>query len=182
MRVAVICEFTGEVRQAFATRGHDATSYDFLPSEKLGKHIQGDVQRFQWEYWKQYDLIICFPPCTDLAVSGARWFKGKEMAQEIALDFVLWCMELPAEKICIENPVGIISTRLYKPDQIIQPWQFGHAESKRTCLWLKNLPLLIPTRYVGNPSSSIYTKWGSKDRSRTFPGIAAAMAAQWGHT
>jgi site-specific DNA-cytosine methylase len=148
MKVAVICEFSGTVRDAFTKAGHDAISFDLLPSETQGEHYQGDVQKLPRDYWKQFDLAICHPPCTHLAVSGARWFKDKKQEQEEALQFVQWLMDLPIEKIAIENPVSVISSRIRKADQYIQPWQFGHGETKKTGLWLKNLPLLTPTNVV----------------------------------
>lgn len=184
MRVAVICEFSGIVRDAFIAQGHDAISFDLLPTERPGLHLQGDITKIPEYYWKQYDLIICHPPCTHLAVSGARWFKDKKQEQADALSFVAYLMGLPVEKICIENPISIISSRIRKPDQIIQPWQFGHGETKATCLWLKNLPLLIPTNIVDGRDDRVHkmppgpNRW--KERSRTFQGIADAMAAQWG--
>ena len=129
-------------------------------------------------------MAICHPPCTHLAVSGARWFKYKQKEQEEALEFVRWLMELPIKRIAIENPISIISTRIRKPDQIIQPWQFGHGETKATCLWLKNLPKLVPTNIVDGRDAKVHrmppseNRW--KDRSRTYIGIAEAMAKQWG--
>lgn len=184
MKVAVICEFSGIVRDAFTRMGHDATSFDLLPSETEGKHVIGDVRQFESDYWKQFDLAICHPPCTHLAVSGARWFKYKQKEQEEALAFVRWLMELPIHRIAIENPISIISTRIRKPDQIIQPWQFGHGETKATCLWLKNLPKLKPTHIVEGREARVHrmppgeNRW--KERSRTYKGIAEAMAQQWG--
>lgn len=184
MKVAVICEFSGIVRDAFTELGHDAMSFDLLESETPGKHIQGDVKKLSMDYWKQFDLAICHPPCTHLAVSGARWFKYKQKEQQEALDFVRWLMDLPIERIAIENPISVISSQIRKPDQIIQPWQFGHGETKATCLWLKNLPLLEPTNIVDGREARIHKmapgpdRW--KERSRTFKGIAEAMAEQWG--
>ena len=128
--------------------------------------------------------MIAHPPCTHLAVSGARWFKDKQVEQKLALEFVEWLMELPIPRICIENPVSIISSRIRKPDQIVQPWQFGHGETKATCLWLQNLPKLVPTNIVGGREAKIHCmppgpdRW--KERSRTYEGIAQAMAEQWG--
>lgn len=183
MKVAVICEFSGTVRDAFTELGHDALSFDLLKSETPGKHIQGDVKKLDMDYWKQFDLAICHPPCTHLAISGARWFKYKQEEQQEALEFVRWLMDLPIERIAIENPISIISSQIRKPDQIIQPWQFGHGETKATCLWLKNLPLLEPTNIVDGRESRIHKmapgpdRW--KERSRTFKGIAEAMAEQW---
>lgn len=184
MRVAIICEFSGTVRDAFTKLGHDATSFDMLPSETPGKHIQGDVRSLPLDYWKQFDLAICHPPCTHLAVSGARWFKDKLVEQAEALDFVRWLMELPIPQIAIENPISIISSRIRKPEQIIQPWQFGHGEVKATCLWLKNLPKLEHTNIVDGREAKVHKmapspdRW--KERSRTYKGVAAAMAEQWG--
>ncbi|WP_268623916.1 hypothetical protein [Paenibacillus alvei] len=184
MKVAVICEFSGTVRDAFSKMGHDATSFDLLVSETDGKHVVGDVMEKSLDYWKQFDLAICHPPCTHLAVSGARWFKDKLTEQAEALDFVRWLMSLPVERIAIENPISVISSRIRKPDQIIQPWQFGHGETKATCLWLKNLPKLEPTNIVDGREARIHrmppgeNRW--KERSRTYKGIAEAMATQWG--
>lgn len=184
MKVAVICEFSGTVRDAFTRLGHDATSFDLLPSETQGKHVQGDIRELPMEYWKQFDLAICHPPCTHLAVSGARWFKYKQKEQEEALEFVRYLMNLPIPRIAIENPISIISSRIRKPDQIIQPWQFGHGETKATCLWLKNLPPLQPTNIVDGREARVHRmapgpdRW--KERSRTYQGIAQAMAEQWG--
>lgn len=184
MKIAVICEFSGTVRDAFTKLGHDATSFDLLPSETEGKHIQGNIKDLPLEYWEQFDLAICHPPCTHLAVSGARWFKDKKNEQAEALDFVRFLMDLPIPKIAIENPISIISSKIRKPDQIIQPWQFGHGETKSTCLWLKNLPQLQPTDIVDGREARIHKmapspdRW--KERSRTYKGVAEAMATQWG--
>jgi len=184
MKVAVLCEFSGIVRDAFTACGHDATSYDLLESEAPGQHIQGDVVALGADHFAQYDLLICHPPCTHLAVSGARWFNNKQQEQADALDFVRWLMALPCDKIAIENPVSIISSQIRKPDQIIQPWQFGHGETKATCLWLKGLPALTPTNIVDGRSDRIHqmppspNRW--RERSRTYSGIADAMARQWG--
>ena len=179
MRVLIACEFSGIVRQAF--RGHDAWSCDLLPSERVGQHIQGDVLDVIDDDW---DLMIAFPPCTYLASSGARWWAEKCVEQEAALDFVRALLDAPIPMIALENPIGIISTRIRKPGQIIQPWQFGHGETKATCLWLKNLPLLRPTNIVGGRIPRVHfeppspDRW--KNRSRTYTGVAEAMAAQWG--
>jgi len=181
VKVLVACEFSGIVRESFAKRGHDAWSCDLLDTEIPGKHIKGDVLEIMNDGW---DLMIAHPPCTHLAVSGARWFKDKQNEQQEALEFVSLLMNAPIEKIAIENPIGIISTRIRKPDQIIQPWQFGHGETKATCLWLKNLPKLQPTNIVEERNHSVWRtppgpdRW--KIRSRTFQGIADAMADQWG--
>jgi site-specific DNA-cytosine methylase len=181
VRVLVACEFSGVVRDAFAARGHDALSCDLLPSETLGNHYQGDVRDV---LGLGFDLLVAHPPCTYLAVSGARWFKDRRDLQEGALWFVRELMVAPISRICIENPISIISSRIRKPDQIIQPWMFGHGEVKATCLWLKNLPKLVPTNIVEGRHARVHRmppgpdRW--KDRSRTLQGIAAAMADQWG--
>lgn len=181
MRVLVACEFSGIVRKAFRARGHDAVSCDLMDSETHGPHYCGDVMDIINDGW---DLMIAHPPCTHLAVSGARWFKDKKTEQDSALEFVRKLMDARIERICIENPISIISSRIRKPDQIIQPWQFGHGETKATCLWLKCLPRLIPTKIVDGRENRIHRmppgaeRW--KERSRTFPGIALAMAKQWG--
>lgn len=181
MKVLVACEFSGVVRDAFSARGHDALSCDLLPSETSGNHYQGDVLDIIGEGW---DLMIAHPPCTHLAVSGARWFSGKRKEQKEALEFVALLMTAIIPKICIENPISIISTKIQKPDQIIQPWMFGHGETKTTCLWLKGLPLLKPTNIVEGREPRVHMmppgpdRW--KNRSRTFTGIAEAMAEQWG--
>jgi hypothetical protein len=181
MRVLVACEYSGIVRDAFTAKGHYAVSCDLLPTESEGYHYQGDVRDILHDDW---DMMIAHPPCTYLAVSGARWFKDRQQEQKEALDFVRLLMNAPIDKICIENPVSVISTAIRKPDQIIQPYQFGHNESKRTCLWLKGLPLLVPTDIITEGiQQSIHRmapgKNRSKDRSRTFVGIAKAMADQW---
>lgn len=157
-------------------------SCDLLPTESEGAwHYQGDVRDVIDKGW---DLMIAHPPCTHLAVSGARWFKDKQKEQEDALLFVRWLFDAPIRRIAVENPISIISTRIRKPDQIIQPWQFGHGETKATCLWLKELPKLQPSSIVHGRSPRIHfespgpDRW--KNRSRTFTGIAKAMAEQWG--
>jgi site-specific DNA-cytosine methylase len=183
MKVGVVCEFSGTVRDAFIEKGHDAVSFDLLPTESPGLHIQQDILTFENDYWKQFDLIIAHPPCTHLAVSGARWFKDKKEEQEKALDFVRYILDLPVPRIALENPISIISSRIRKPDQIIQPWMFGHGETKATCLWLKNLPKLIPTDIVEGREAKVHkcapgpNRW--KIRSKTYEGIAGAMAEQW---
>lgn len=181
MRVLVACEFSGAVRDAFAALGHDAWSADLLPTEREGQHYEGDVRDILADGW---DLLIAHPPCTHLAVSGARWFKDKRVEQAEALDFVRTLLDAPIERIALENPVSVISTKIRRPDQTIQPWQFGHGETKATCLWLKNLPALVPTDVVDGREARVHREPPSadrwKNRSRTFPGIAAAMAAQWG--
>jgi site-specific DNA-cytosine methylase len=138
MKILIACEYSGRVRDAFRDRGHDAVSCDLLPTDAPGPHYQGDVSDILDDGW---DMMIAFPPCTHLAVSGARWFKEKQAdgRQQAALDFVRLLLDAPIDKIAIENPVSIISSHIRKPDQTIQPWQFGHGETKRTCLWLKNL-------------------------------------------
>ena len=183
MKVLVACEFSGIVRDAFIAKGHDAVSCDLLPSEKPGPHWMGDVaDRFRLD--RGWDLMIAHPPCTHLAVSGARWFKEKQKEQEAALNFVRLLMGAPIWKICIENPISIISSRIRKPDQIIQPWQFGVGETKATCLWLKGLPKLQPTKIVSGRVARVHReppgaeRW--KNRSRTYSEIAKAMADQWG--
>jgi len=181
MRVLIACEYSGAVRDAFRAAGHDATSCDLLPSETTGPHYQGDVRDVLGDGW---DLMIAHPPCTHLAVSGARWFKDKREEQAEALDFVRLLLAAPIPRIALENPVSIISSRIRKPDQIIQPWQFGHGETKATCLWLQGLPKLQPTHIVEGREARVHRmppspdRW--KERSRTYSGIAAAMAEQWG--
>jgi site-specific DNA-cytosine methylase len=181
MKVLIACEFSGTVRDAFTAIGHDAISCDLLASETPGKHYRGDVRDIIAD---GFDLMIAHPPCTHLAVSGARWFKYKVDEQKEALEFVQLLLNAPIDKICLENPISIISSKIRKPDQIIQPWQFGHGETKATCLWLKNLPPLIPTKIVSGRESRIHKLPPSEDRwklrSKTFTGIAEAMAAQWG--
>lgn len=187
VRVLVACEFSGIVRDAFRARGHLAVSCDLLPSERPGAHIQDDAVKAASGIHPTsgpWDLLIAHPPCQHLAVSGARWFKDKREEQAAALAFVRALMDAPVERIAIENPVSIISSTIRKPDQIIQPWQFGHGETKATCLWLKNLPPLKATRIVEGRAGRVYReppgpdRW--KNRSRTFQGIADAMAEQWG--
>lgn len=177
VRVLVACEFSGVVRRAFRARGHIAYSCDLLPAEDGGEHFLGDVVPHLGEGW---DLLIAHPPCTHLAVSGSRWFKEKVREQAQALDFVRLLLGCGIPKIALENPISVISTRIRKPDQIIQPWQFGHGETKATCLWLKGLPKLEPTDVVSGRVARVHrmppgpNRW--RERSRTFPGIAA----QWG--
>jgi hypothetical protein len=182
-RVLVACEFSGTVRRAFRVLGHDAWSCDLLPAEDSSPyHFQSDACLIA--HGKPWDLMIAHPPCTHLAVSGARWFKDKLQEQIEALTFVRRLLEAPITHIALENPISIISSRIRKPDQIIQPWQFGHGETKATCLWLKNLPSLMPTEVVEGREARIHRmppgpdRW--KERSRTFEGIAKAMAKQWG--
>lgn len=186
MRVLVACEFSGVVRDAFLARGHEAGSFDLLPTEVPGPHQIGDMREMPDEWYATWDLMIAFPPCTHLARSGGRWFKEKRASgeQAAAIEFVRWLMELPVERIAIENPIGVLSTAIRKPDQIIQPWWFGHGETKATCLWLKGLPRLVPTDVVEGRHARVHREAPGQDRwkrrSRTLPGIAAAMAAQWG--
>ena len=181
MRVLIACEFSGRVRDAFIAKGHDAVSCDLLPTDAPGPHYEGDVNDLLVERW---DLLIAHPPCTHLAVSGARWFKDKKEEQKEALDFVRLLLNANIERIALENPISVISSQVRKPDQIIQPWQFGHGETKATCLWLKNLPRLVPTNIVEGREAIVHkmppgpNRW--KLRSLTYQGIADAMAAQWG--
>ncbi len=180
MKVLIACEFSGIVRQAFSARDHNAWSCDLLDTEIPGQHIKGDVLEILNDGW---DLMIAHPPCTHLAVSGARWFKDKIEEQKEAIDFFMKLANAPIPRICIENPISIMSTKWRKPDQIIQPWQFGHGETKATCLLLKNLPLLQPTNIVEGREARVHkmspgpNRW--KERSRTFTGIAEAMSTQW---
>lgn len=180
MRILIACEFSGIVRDAFIARGHDAVSCDLLPTERPGPHIQGDAFEHLEDGW---DMMIFFYPCTNLAVSGARWFKDKRVEQERDIENFRRLSECKIPKTGGENPIGVLSTRYRKPDQIIQPWQFGHGETKATCLWLKNLSKLVPTNIVEGRSPRVHhespgpERW--KNRSRTLPGIAAAMAEQW---
>jgi hypothetical protein len=182
MRVLVACEFSGVVRRAFRDRGHYAWSCDLLPAEDGSQyHLTGDVRVWLTGAW---DLLIAHPPCTHLAVSGARWFKDKQAEQVAALEFVRLLLDAPIPRIALENPISIISSRIRKPDQIIQPWMFGHGEVKATCLWLKNLPKLEPTNIVEGRVARVHREPPSpdrwKNRSRTMAGIAEAMAEQWG--
>ena len=182
MNILVGCETSGRVRDSLIRRGHNAISCDLLPSEAAGPHIQGDVIPLLKYHW---DALIAFPPCTDLCVSGARWFKYKKEAQEASIRFFMDLANATIKRIAIENPIGIMSTRWRKPDQIIQPWQFGHGETKATCIWVKNLPLLVPKKIVAGREARIHNMPPSTDRSRnrsrTFQGIADAMAEQWGN-
>lgn len=200
MRVLVACEYSGRVREAFRARGHDAWSCDLLPSEDDAyAHFQCDVMDVLYGNggWNNWDLLIAHPPCTDLAVSGARHFLAKiaDGRQQRALDFVEALMEAPCDRIAIENPISVISSKIRKPDQIIQPWMFGHPETKSTCLWLKGLPKLVPNEDAEHVKAHMETlpvsqrnrvhhmppgpdRW--KERSRTYQGIADAMAEQWG--
>ena len=182
MKVLIACEYSGTVRDAFTALGHEAMSCDLLPSDRPGNHYQGDVREVLYDGW---NLMIAHPPCTDLAVSGARHFAEKiaDGRQQRALDFVALLLDAPIERIALENPISVISSKIRKPDQIIQPWQFGHGETKATCLWLKNLPALVPTDVVGGREQRIWKLPPTKDRwkirSTTFQGIADAMATQW---
>lgn len=193
MNVLVACEFSGVVRDAFRRLGHEAWSCDLEGMEPEGEwpnyHLEGDCRRFmagEAGPVRKWDLMIAHPPCTHLAVSGARHFAAKQATgvQQDALAFVQELMDAPIPRIAIENPISIISSRIRKPEQIIQPWQFGHGETKATCLWLKNLPKLQPTNIVDGREARVHrmppspNRW--KERSRTFQGIADAMASQWG--
>ena len=181
VRVLVACEYSGMVRDAFIARGHAAVSCDILPSDAPGPHLMLDVRDVLAASW---DMLLAFPPCTHLAVSGARWWPSKQKEQAESLAFVQTLLDAPISKIAVENPVGKISTAIRKPDQIIQPWQYGHGETKATCLWLKGLPILSPSRIVEGREPRVHReppgpdRW--KRRSTTLAGVAAAMAAQWG--
>ena len=181
MKVLIACEFSGRVRDAFTAKGHNAISCDLLPTESIGNHYQGDVLDIIND---DFDLMIAHPPCTHLAICGARWFKYKIQEQKDALDFIRQLLNAPIKKIALENPVGVISSKIKKPDQIIQPWMFGHGETKATCLWLKGLPKLIPTDVREEREAKIHAMGETKNRwklrSITYHGIANAMAAQWG--
>lgn len=200
-KVLVACEFSGIVREAFRRNGYDAWSCDILDSEDNSPyHIKGDVSSILGDGW---DAMVAHPPCTYLTVAGARWFyhpddkhlpvderrphpryPDRRQQQEDALDFVRMFMNAPIKHIAIENPISVISTRIRKPDQIVQPWMFGHGETKQTCLWLKNLPHLKPTNIVEGREGKIHMmppgpeRW--RERSRTFTGIGDAMGKQWG--
>ena len=187
-KVLVACEYSGTVRDAFTKAGHHAVSCDLLRREPGAftaknrlEHYQGSVLDILDDGW---DLMIAFPPCTHLCVSGARWFKDKAEEQAEALEFVRTLLDADIPQIALENPVGVISTKIRKPNQYIQPWQFGHGETKKTGLWLKNLPLLTPTNIVSGRADRIHkmspspNRW--RERSRTYQGIADAMAQQWG--
>jgi hypothetical protein len=185
MKILIACEYSGAVRDSFIALGHDALSCDLLPTDKPGPHYQGDVRDIIHDGW---DMLIAFPPCTYLCSSGMHWTtRGLRDPQltEDALDFVRFLLDAPIPHIALENPIGVISSRIRKPDQIIQPWQFGHPETKATCLWLKNLPPLQPTNIVEGREQRIWKLPPGKDRwkirSQTFPGIAKAMADQWGN-
>lgn len=196
MKVLVACEFSGIVRDEFIKRGHDAVSCDLLPTERPGLHYQGEVEDILADGW---DLMLAFPPCTYLCSSGLHWNKRHPEREALTHEAVLFFMSLadaPIKKIAIENPIGCMSTHYRKPDQIIQPYEFGHDASKSTCLWLKGLPLLKPTKYVPGRQVNGKMRWGNqtdsgqnklapsehraKERSKTYKGIAQAMAKQWG--
>tara|TARA_R110000868_G_scaffold217400_1_gene467467 strand:- start:20 stop:604 length:585 start_codon:yes stop_codon:yes gene_type:complete len=192
MKILIACEQSGTVRDAFIAAGHDAMSCDILPSDKPGPHYQGDVLDVLGDGW---DMMIAHPPCTHLSVSGARWFPAKRAdgRQQAGIDFFMLLANAPIPCIAVENPVGIMSTKWRKPDQIIQPWQFGHPEFKTTCWWLKGLPHLVPTDILDPPTreSADWKAWNrvhkcppgplrKKLRSWRYPKIADAMAAQWG--
>lgn len=200
MRVLVACEYSGRVRDAFRAHGHDAWSCDLLDAEEPSRyHLKGDAREWieigcppdshkPYQYWIQpWDMLLAFPPCTDLCVSGARWFEEKRASgeQQASIDLFMAFANAPVPRIAIENPVGIMSSMWREPDQIIQPWQFGHGETKATCLWLKGLPPLLPTKIVPGREPRVHRmspspdRW--KERSRTYEGIADAMAAQWGN-
>ena len=178
----VACEFSGIVREAFRKRGCDAWSCDLLPSEIPGHHLECDVLEAISDKGP-WDVMIAFPPCTHLAVSGARWFKDKVEEQKLAIEFVLRLWSARIDKVAIENPIGVLSTRWRKPDQIIQPWQFGHGETKATCIWKRGLPDLIATNIVAGRNGRVWKEPPSPDRwkkrSRTLHGIGDAMAEQW---
>lgn len=179
LNVLIACEFTGIIREQFTELGHSAMSCDLIETEIPGNHYKGDVRDIINNGW---DLMIAHPPCTDLAVSGARWFKYKHTSQYNSLNFVLELWNAPIKHIAIENPISILSTRFKYPTQIIQPWMFGHGETKATCLWLKNLPKLQPTNIVPGRNQNILNmkiKDRAKNRSRTYPGIAKAIATQF---
>jgi site-specific DNA-cytosine methylase len=196
MKVLVACEYSGTVRNAFTVRGHDAMSCDLLPTESPGPHYQGDVRDILADGW---DLMIAHPPCQYLSVSGMHWttrgLRDPKLTED-ALDFVRLLMNAPIKKICVENPVSIISSQIRKPDQIINPYEFGHDASKKTCLWLIGLPPLTATDYISPRDINGRKRWGNqcdrgqnklgpsddrwKLRSTTYPGIATAMASQWG--
>ena len=184
MKILIACEYSGTVRDAFIKLGHTAISCDLLHTDVPGPHYQGDVFDIIND---GFDMMIAHPPCTHLAVSGARHFPAKiaDGRQQAALDFVQRLMDAPIPRIAIENPISVISSKIRKPDQIIQPWQFGHGETKATCLWLKNLPCLVPTDVVEGRENRIWKMPPSQDRwklrSKTFQGIADAMANQWGN-
>jgi hypothetical protein len=181
MKVLVACEFSGVVRDAFAALGHDAWSCDLEPCERAGQHMQRDVREVLRDGW---DLMIAHPPCTHLAVSGARWFAEKRREQQHALDFFARLLLAPIPRIAVENPISVVSSWIRRPDQVIQPWQYGHGETKATALWLVNLPKLRPTQVVNGRTARVHRMPPgpnrARERSRTYEGIARAMAEQWG--
>lgn len=180
LRVLIACEFSGIVRDAFAALGHEAWSCDLEPSERPGNHIQGDVRTVLDGGWT---LMIAHPPCTYLANSGARWWKNRQQEQADALAFVRCLLDAPIPHICLENPEGKIGSAIRRHDQLIHPWEYEHEEEKKTCLWLKNLPLLQPTKLMARREQRCWRRGQSKgrarERSRTYPGIARAMADQY---
>lgn len=196
MKILVACEYSGTVRNAFTALGHDAMSCDLLPTESPGKHYQGNVLDVIDNGW---DLMIAHPPCTYLSVSGMHWttrgLRDPKLTED-ALEFVNLLMDAPINKIAIENPISVISSRIRKPDQIVQPYEYGHDASKATCLWLKNLPKLKPTNYVEPRIINGKKRWGNqcdsgqnklapspdrwKKRAEFYAGVALAMANQWG--
>jgi len=191
MKILIACEYSGQIRDSFARFGHDVLSCDFLPTEREGNHYQGDVRDIL--YSQKWDLMVAHPSCTHLATSGARHFWRKEKEQKEALDFVRLLMNAPIPRWAIENPISVISSRIRPPDQIIQPYEYGDSFQKSTCLWLKNLPKLRPTKIVdrgefyvapsGKRLPAWYAKHGKgkgKERSMSFPGIAKAIGEQWG--
>jgi hypothetical protein len=184
LKILIACEFSGIVRNAFNQLGYDAVSCDLLDSEIPGNHIKGDILDILDQGW---DLMIAHPPCTHLSVSGARWFKDKILngLQPASVGFAYQLWKAPIDKIAIENPVSVLSNFLGKPTQIIQPYEFGHGETKKTCLWLKNLKPLKPTKIVSGRDNRIHKEPPSKERwknrSRFYPGIAEAMVLQWLH-
>lgn len=197
MRALIACEFSGIVRDAFIEAGHDAVSCDLLPSERPGPHIQDDVLRAAWERGP-WDLMIAHPPCTYLSRAGARWWKqpGRQEKAEAAAEFVWQLYSAPIPRVAIENPIGMLNRLWRYPDQTVQPWMFGDPYTKATCLWLRNLPPLLPTLITEERRAWLPSNVGAgrrngqrsqpgiahtaKDASRTFPGIARAMADQWG--
>lgn len=203
MKVAVICEFSGIVRNAFNELGHDAISFDLMPTEQPGKHIQANIMDFTYDYWKQFDLAICHPPCTYLTYAATRFWNepGRENERKNAMELFMFCINLPIEKICVENPVGIPNNGYRKPDQIIHPYYFGDTFQKRTCLWLKNLQTLKYNSRILKKPEPVYICKGEKKkgkpinfveaarckdgltrsqiRSKTSKCIAEAMAIQW---
>lgn len=194
MKILIACEFSGRVRDAFIARGHDAVSCDLLPTESPGPHVQGDVFDILGDGW---DIMIAHPPCTYLCRQGQRWIghpkhPNRLAHQKAAMKFFLELYNVPIARVAVENPVGVMNVRFRKPDQTIQPWQYGHDYSKRTCLWLRGLPQLQPTKiveltYTTTPNGKRFTRgWyemprTSRARSVTFQGIADAMADQWGN-